>query len=473
MEKCAELNERRRALLRYRGTRGNPAVPDKKDQLHSSVNCVRALELIKPTVFKVTIKNKYEISATDRHPPVIYSYKPSLDSSQLNLGKVTAWGNTTSIPASLKNQTTQSRPTAETRRYPFRSTTPKVKTPDENRMLCIAAYGTKCDLQKRRNLGVSSYCSPTFIKNESPIRAINIESLDNGLEKLIHQFLDEQNLTREDNTCIITNHDAEDHLSRKEELLVEASCETASSSGSLDSEFQQTEVNVRETLHLYLPTHDIQEEEEFTNACEPPEDDVSKNSEVSNGNLKRREKYKNTKKKQDDKKDSRIKVSTWASRPGSGFKDQMQRRPTCTRKSVPAATITGVFIEQKKEETFADHPSSLNQTQPLEHNYINRPVVDLTICDLEAEPDDAHRPQENAHINNSQSNTNENPTLVTDTENDKEKTKTFGFSTYKLKYWVVNINNKANLLGRPQNIQQKQCISRIQMARYKPPHAKQ
>lgn len=63
-----------------------------------------------------------------------------------------------------------------------------------------------------------------------------------------------------------TNQDADDHLSRKEDIGVEASCEIDVSSRFHDLEFQESKVNARETLHLYLPNLDIQEEEEYPTA---------------------------------------------------------------------------------------------------------------------------------------------------------------------------------------------------------------
>ncbi|XP_067867975.1 uncharacterized protein [Heterodontus francisci] len=466
MEKCIDINQRRRTLLSCGRGRGNPVAPDQKNPSHSSVNYVQALELIKPTVYKVAIKNKYEIRATDQCP----SLKQRPDSSQLNLGKVTAWDNTISIPASLKRQTTQSRHTTEPRRCPSRSTNLKAKTPVEDNMSFITAYGTKCGLLERTNSRPSSCRNPTFIKNESQIRGLDSQSLDDELETIIQQIIDEQNVMREDN--ISTNHDAEDHLSRKE-VVVETPCEIAASSVIHDSEFQQTEVNVRETLHLYLPTHDIQEEEEFTTTGEPSEE-VSQNLEVFNGDLKRKQKCKNIETKREDKNGSRMRDSAWASQPDSGLKDQMQRRSTFARKNIPTAAVDVYFVQPKKyPETLEDSWTNPNQTQPLKHNFINRPEADLTIYDLEVELEDAHRLQEDTHINISQSYTNENITLVTGTEYDKEKAKNFGASAWKSAHSIVSVNDQMNFLSRPQNIWQKQCISRVQMARYKPPHTKQ
>ncbi|XP_041050419.1 uncharacterized protein LOC121281536 [Carcharodon carcharias] len=396
MEKCADLNKRRGTLLSCGSSvRGNSAAPHKKSQLDSSVNCVQTLELIKPTVFKVSIKDKYEIRTTDICP----SLKQPPDSSQLNLGKVTAWSNTNSVPTSLKRQTTQSWHTrTEPQRCPPRSTNPKDKTPLENKMSFIAAFGTKCGLLERTSSRASSCRSLTFSKNESKIQELKFQSLDDELENLIQQIIDEQHITSEDNTS--PNHDAEDHISKKE-MVMETPCETVASSVTLDSEFQQTEVNVHETLHLYLPIHDIQEEEEFTTTGEPCED-VSQNLEVSSGDLKRKQNYKNTKTKQEEKNGNWIKDSAWASPPGSRFKDHMQRRLTHARKSVPAPAVNVNSIEQKKYSEILEDPwSRLNQTQPLKHNYIDRPMFDLTIYDLEAELDNTNRLQEGIYINNS------------------------------------------------------------------------
>ncbi|GCC27673.1 hypothetical protein chiPu_0006099 [Chiloscyllium punctatum] len=354
MEKCTDINQRRRTLLNYRRVRGNPAAQQKQIQLDSSVNCVQGLEPIKPTVFKVAIKNKYDIRATDQSP----SLKQPPDSSQLNLGE----GN-------------------------------------------------------RR-----------------------------------------------------TKYDAEDQVSRKE-VVMETPCETAASSVTFDSEFQGTEVNIRETLHFYLPIHDIQDEEEFTTIGEPPAD-VSQDPVITNGVLKREQNCKNTKTKQDDKNGNRVKDSAWASAHGIGLQDQMQRRLTRARKSVPVPVVTVYSIEENEYSEISEHPwNRLSQTQPLKYNYVNRPVVDLTIYDLETELDEDHSFQANTHVNNSQSNANENLSLISCAKNDKEKSKTIGSSAWKPQHYVVIDQTK--FLARPQNIQHKPCISSVQMARNKLSHTKQ
>ncbi|XP_043575678.1 uncharacterized protein LOC122564660 [Chiloscyllium plagiosum] len=404
MEKCTDINQRRRTLLNYRRVRGNPAAQQKQIQLDSSVNCVQGLEPIKPTVFKVAIKNKYDIRATDQSP----SLKQPPDSSQLNLGKVTAWGNASSMSASLKRQCTL---TTEPQRYPSRSTNPKGKTPVQNKMFYITGEGN------RR-----------------------------------------------------TKYDAEDQVSRKE-VVMETPCETAASSVTFDSEFQGTEVNIRETLHFYLPIHDIQDEEEFTTIGEPPAD-VSQDPVITNGVLKREQNCKNTKTKQDDKNGNRVKDSAWASAHGIGLQDQMQRRLTRARKSVPVPVVTVYSIEENEYSEISEHPwNRLSQTQPLKHNYVNRPVVDLTIYDLETELDEDHSFQANTHVNNSQSNANENLSLTSCAKNDKEKSKTVGSSTWKPQRYVVI--DQTNFLARPQNIQHKPCISSVQMVQNKLSHTKQ
>ncbi|XP_048469686.1 uncharacterized protein LOC125486386 [Rhincodon typus] len=405
MEKCTDINQRRRTLLNDRRVRGNPAAQQKQNQLNSSVKCVQSLEPIKPTVFKVAIKNKYDIKATDQNP----SLKQPPDSSQLNLRKVTAWGNASSMSASLKKQCTLT--TTESQRYLSRSTNPKDKMPVENNMFYI---------------------------------------------------------TGEDNRR--TKHDAEDHVSRKE-VVLEMPCETAASSVTFDSEFQQTEINNRETLHFYLPTHDIQDEEEFTTTREPSAD-VSQDPDITNGVLNREQNCKSTKPKQEDKNGNRVKDSAWASAPGSGLRDQMQRRLTCARKTVPVPVVTVYSVEQNEYSEISEHPRNrLNQTQPLKHNYVNHSVVDLTIYDLETELDEDHSVQENTHVDSSQSNANENLTLIACTKNDREKSNTFGSSTWKPQRYVVI--DQTNFLARPQNIQHKPCISSVQMVRNKLSHTKQ
>ncbi|XP_051893181.1 uncharacterized protein LOC127582161 [Pristis pectinata] len=385
MEKCVNPNQRRRSC---RTARLNPEI---KNQLPSSLNCARALELIKPTVFKVAIKNKYEIGPTDRYPSLNSSHKPPPESSQLNRGKVAAWTNTTCIPAPIKVHD-QCRPKTEIRKCPFRSTEPKSKTPAENGMSYITGKDSKS-----------------------------------------------------------TKLDADDHLSSKEEIEAQTSCEIGASSRSLDLEFQQTEVNAREILHLYLPNLDIHEEEEFSTRWEPDEG-VSQKSKVSAENMKIKGKYKNINKIQDS---SGIKGSAWICRPGDELKGQVQRKPMCARKCVHPTSISCYFMEQKKySETFQDPPNGLNRAQPLKHNSRNDSMAELNIYDLETELDDAHRPQENTH-NSSPSNTNENPTLVTDAENDREKTKIFVFNATEPKEFVMNVLPMAKHL----NIQRKNFIS--------------
>ncbi|XP_072344545.1 uncharacterized protein [Scyliorhinus torazame] len=395
MEKCAEINRGRRTLLSCREVCGNPAALHKKSQLNSSVNCVQTVAPIKPTVFKVAIKNKYEIRATEQWP----FFKQAPDSSQPNLGKVTPWRISNSTPALLNEQTTQSRhTTTESRRCPSRSTSAIAKTPAENKM--------------------------SFITEEE----INSP-----------------------------HHAVKNHLSRKE-VVLGIPC-------------RQAEVNVRESLHLYLPTHDIQEEEEFTTTGGPSED-VSQNLEVSNVDLNGKQNWKKAETKQEEKNACCIRDSAWASPPGSRLKDQMQRGITCVQKSVPAPAVSVNSIEQKKYSELLDDPwNRLNQTQPLKHNYVNHPMVDLTIYDLEAELDNIHSLQENKHIKNLRSNTNEQLTLASSTENDKEKIKIFGTGIWKPQYYVVS--HQTTSLDKPQDIHQKQHISRVHMAQNMSPHAKQ
>ncbi|XP_048415021.1 uncharacterized protein LOC125465474 [Stegostoma tigrinum] len=399
MEKCTDINQRRRTLLNYRRVRGNPAAQQTQNQLDSSVTCVHSLEPLKPTVFKVAIKNKYDIKA-HQNP----SLKQPPHSSQLNLGKVTAWGNANSMSASIKKQCTL---TTESRRYLSRSTNPKDKMPVES-MFYITG-------DNRR-----------------------------------------------------TKHDAEDHVSRKEVVLV-MPCETAASSVTFDSEFQKTEINNRETLHFYLPTHDIQEEEEFTTAREPSAD-VSQDPDITNGVLNREQNCKSTKPKQEDKNGIRVKDSAWASAPGSGLRDQMQRRLTCARKSVPVPIVTVYSIEQNEYSEISEHPQNrLNQTQP-KHNHFNHSAVELTIHDLETELDEDQSVQER-HVDSSQSNANENLTLIACRKNDREKSNTFGSSTWKPQRYVVI--DQTNFLAGLQNIQHKPCVSSVQMVQNKLSHTKQ
>ncbi|XP_038638368.1 uncharacterized protein LOC119955838 isoform X3 [Scyliorhinus canicula] len=394
MEKCAEIKRGRRTLLSCREVRGNPAALYRKSQLNSSVNCVQTFAPIKPTVFKVDIKNKYEIRATEQCP----FFKQAPDSSQPNLGEVT-WRITNSTPALLNEQTTQSRhTTTESRRCPSRSTSAIAKTPAENKM--------------------------SFMTGEE----INSP-----------------------------HHAVKNHLSRKE-VVFGLPC-------------RQAELNVRESLHLYLPTHDIQEEEEFTNTGGPPED-VSQNLEDSNGDLNGKQNWKKAETKQEEKNGCRIKDSAWASPSGSRLKDQMQRGLPCVQTSAPAPAVNVNSIEQKKYSELLDDPwNRLNQTQPLKHDYVNHPMVDLTIYDLEAELDNIYSVQENIHIKNLRSNTNEHLTLASSTENDKEKIKIFGTHIWKPQYYVVS--HQTNFLDKPQDIHQKQHISRVHMARNMSPHAKQ
>ncbi|XP_078083712.1 uncharacterized protein LOC144503086 [Mustelus asterias] len=311
------------------------------------------------------MKNKYEIRTTEQCP----SFKQPPDSSQLNLGKVTTWRSINSMPASLHRQTPQNRHTAtESQRCPSRSTNPKAKTPVEDRMSVMTAYGTKCGLLERTSSRASSCLSPTFAKNESEIRELKFKSLDDELEKLIQQIIDEQHIARED--IIKPNLDAEDHLSRKE-VVMETPC-------------QQTEI-VRERLHLYLPTHDVQEEEEFTITGEPPED-VLQNLAESNGDLKEKQNYKNTKTKQEEKNGCCIKDSAWAYPPNNRLKDQMQGKLTRAWKSLPAPAVNVNSIEQNTYSEILEDPwNRLNHPQPLKDSYANRRMVDLTIYDLEAE----------------------------------------------------------------------------------------
>ncbi|XP_038638366.1 uncharacterized protein LOC119955838 isoform X1 [Scyliorhinus canicula] len=451
MEKCAEIKRGRRTLLSCREVRGNPAALYRKSQLNSSVNCVQTFAPIKPTVFKVDIKNKYEIRATEQCP----FFKQAPDSSQPNLGEVT-WRITNSTPALLNEQTTQSRhTTTESRRCPSRSTSAIAKTPAENKMSFMTAYGTKCGLLERTSSRASSCCSPTFAKNESEIRELKFQSLDDELEKLIQQIIDEQHITREEINS--PHHAVKNHLSRKE-VVFGLPC-------------RQAELNVRESLHLYLPTHDIQEEEEFTNTGGPPED-VSQNLEDSNGDLNGKQNWKKAETKQEEKNGCRIKDSAWASPSGSRLKDQMQRGLPCVQTSAPAPAVNVNSIEQKKYSELLDDPwNRLNQTQPLKHDYVNHPMVDLTIYDLEAELDNIYSVQENIHIKNLRSNTNEHLTLASSTENDKEKIKIFGTHIWKPQYYVVS--HQTNFLDKPQDIHQKQHISRVHMARNMSPHAKQ
>ncbi|XP_072096012.1 uncharacterized protein [Mobula birostris] len=390
MEKGAGPTRRRRSC---RAARLNP---DKKNQLHSSLNCAHALELIKPTIFKVAIKNKYEIGPTYRYQSPNSSHRPPPESSQINRGKVAAWTNTICNSAPIKAHDL-SRPKTEVQKCHFRSTEPKSQIPAENRM----PYITGKD-------GVS------------------------------------------------TNLDADIHLSRKEEIETQTYCELGASSGSLDSEYQQTKVNSRETLHLYLPNLDIHEEEESPFVWEPAEV-VSQKSEVlaSAENTKLKEKHKNISKIEDS---GTIKGSAWVCRPGGELKGQMQRRPMFERKCVHPTSITCYFMGQKQySKILQDSPHGLNRTQPLKHKSRNDSRAELNIYDLEAELDDAHRPQENTH-NRLRSNTNQNPALVNDAEEDREKTKIFVFSASEPKESDVNVLPMAKHL----NVQQKNLISSSQ-----------
>ncbi|XP_032904656.1 uncharacterized protein LOC116990795 isoform X2 [Amblyraja radiata] len=347
MEKCADPNQRHRFC---------PAIrlnPVKKNQMHSSVNCSRALELLRPTVFKVAIKKKYEIGPTDQYLSITSSHK-SPESSQLRRGKV-AWTNTT---APVKGHI-QPRPKPDSRRCSFRSTEPKSNAPAENRMPQIT-----------------------------------------GKYKLS------------------TNQDADGHLSRKEDIGVEASCEIDVSSRFHDSEFQETKVNARETLHLYLPSLDIQEEEEYPTAREP-DAGVSQTSEESTEDMKIKGKDKNITKIQES---NRIKRSAWACQPGGELKGQMQKRPS-EKKYAHPTSVTCYFGDTKKySEAFQDRQNGLDEIQPIKHNSRNDAMLDLKIYDLEAEPDDGHALQENSQ-NNSNPRSKENPTPVTVVENDRERTK--------------------------------------------------
>ncbi|XP_069744468.1 uncharacterized protein [Narcine bancroftii] len=367
MENCAEYHPRRRSWLGSRTTRLNP---DQKNQLHSSANCAHALELIKPTVFKVAIKKKYEIGSNDRYLALNSSHKPS-ESPQPNRGKVVAWTNTTCIPALIKGHD-QCRPKAEIRRCPFRSTEPKSKALTENRMPYITGK----------------------------------DSID-------------------------TNLDADNHLSRKEEIGIETSCEIETPYKSLDSEFQQTKVNVRETLHLYLPNPDIYEEEELTTW--EPDMGVSQKAEESTENINIKGEYKNINKIQDS---SRIKGSAWLYKSNGELKGQMQRRSMCARKCAHPTPITCYFMKQKTE-IFQDSQDRLNQPQPLKANGRIDSMAELNIYDLETELDNAKSLQESIQ-NKSQFNANENPTL-SEAKNDKVKSKIFPFNESELKEPAINV----------------------------------
>ncbi|XP_059849903.1 uncharacterized protein LOC132407430 isoform X2 [Hypanus sabinus] len=255
---------------------------------------------------------------------------------------------------------------------------------------------------------------------------------------------------------VSTNLDADIHLSRKEEIETQTYCEKGASSGSFDSEYQQTEVNSRETLHLYLPNLGIHEEEESPIVWEPAEA-VSQKSEVpaSAENTKIKEKHENISKIEDS---GTIKGSAWVCRPGGELKGQVQRRPMFERKCVHPTSITCYFMGQKQySKILQDSPHGLHRTQPLKHKSRNDSRAELNIYDLEAELDDAHRPQENTH-NRSQSNTNQNPALVNDAEKDREKTKIFVFSASEPKESDIHVLPMAKHL----NVQRKNFISSSQ-----------
>ncbi|XP_055515820.1 uncharacterized protein LOC129711866 [Leucoraja erinacea] len=405
MEKCADPNQRRRFC---------PAIrlnPVKKNQMHSSVNCSRALELIRPTVFKVAIKKKYEIGPTDQYLSITSSHK-SPESSQLRRGKV-AWTNTT---ATIKGHI-QPKPKPDSRRCSFRSTEPKSNAPAENRIPQITAYGIKCDLLQKTSSRGSLCQSPTLIRNVSALGGGGIvQNLDNELEMLIQQIIDDQDLIRKHK--LSTNQDADDHLSRKEDIGVEASCEIDVSSRFHDLEFQESKVNARETLHLYLPSLDIQEEEDYPTAREP-DAGVSQTSEESTEDMKIKGKDKNINKIQQS---NRIKRSAWACQPGGELKGQMQKRPS-EKKYAHPTSVTCYFVDTKTySEAFQDRQNGLDEIQPIKHNSRNDAMLDLKIYDLEAESDDGHAVQENSQ-NNSNPRSKENPTPVTVVENDRERTK--------------------------------------------------
>ncbi|XP_078282140.1 uncharacterized protein LOC144608347 isoform X2 [Rhinoraja longicauda] len=346
----------------------------------------------------------------------------------------------------------QSRPKTDSRRCSFRSE-PKSNAPAENRMPYITAYGIKCDLLQKTSSRGSLCQSPTLIRNESSLQGEIVLNLDDELEKIIQQIIDDQDLVlRKDK--ISTNQDADDHLSRKEDIGVEASCEIGAPSRFHDSEFQETKVNARETLHLYLPSLDIQEEEEYLTTREPGAG-VSQKSEKSTEDMKIKGKDKNIDKIQEP---SRIKRSAWACQPGDELKGQMQKRPTSVKKCAQPTPVICYFTDTiKYSEAFQDPQNGIDQIQPIKHNTRNDSTLDLNISDLEAEPDDAHGLQENTQ-NYSKPSTKENPSPVTVSENDRERTKIpiqCNNLVFNAKEYVINVLPTAKL----QNIRQKYYFS--------------